>query len=195
MFNLLFYQLFFFDKKIINQLNKKSLLITNLNYSILSSCLFDNWSTKFISIFKNLNFRNIFKFIKYENDKKNKNIKNILVGQGIILHTNKEKDDIDQMEDETQIKRQKNMSLIIMILNKNIPRIQFQNIKVIGDGNCFFRAISVALGKDEEEYIEVKDKIIDFMNNNKQMIIEEIGEEYWNDFENFKSEKFEWAQE
>ena len=63
------------------------------------------------------------------------------------------------MEDETQIKRQKNMSLIIMILNKNIPRIQFQNIKVIGDGNCFFRAISVALGKDEEEYIEVKDKI------------------------------------
>ena len=95
------------------------------------------------------------------------------------------------MEDETQIKRQKNMSLIIMILNKNIPRIQFQNIKVIGDGNCFFRAISVALGKDEEEYIEVKDKIIDFMNNNKQMIIEEIGEEYWNDFENFKSEKFE----
>ena len=59
------------------------------------------------------------------------------------------------MEDETQIKRQKNMSLIIMILNKNIPRIQFQNIKVIGDGNCFFRAISVALGKDEEEYIEV----------------------------------------
>ena len=194
-FNLLFYQLFFFDKKIINQLNKKSLLITNLNYSILSSCLFDHWSTKFISIFKNLNFRNIFKFIKYENDKKNKNIKNILVGQGIILHTTKEKDDIDQMEDETQIKRQKNMSLIIMILNKNIPRIQFQNIKVIGDGNCFFRAISVALGKDEEEYIEVKDKIIDFMNNNKQMIIEEIGEEYWNDFENFKSEKFEWAQE
>ena len=140
-FNLLFYQLFFFDKKIINQLNKKSLLITNLNYSILSSCLFDNWSTKFISIFKNLNFRNIFKFIKYENDKKNKNIKNILVGQGIILHKTKEKDDIDQMEDETQIKRQKNMSLIIMILNKNIPRIQFQNIKVIGDGNCFFRAI------------------------------------------------------
>ena len=53
----------------------------------------------------------------------------------------------------------------------------------------------MALGKDEEEYIEVKDKIIDFMNNNKQMIIEEIGEEYWNDFENFKSEKFEWAQE
>ena len=40
----------------------------------------------------------------------------------------------------------------------------------------------MAIGKDEEEYIEVKEKIIDYMNNNKQMIIEEIGKEYWNYF-------------
>ena len=61
-FNLLFHQLFSLDKKIINELNQKSLLITNLNYSILFSCLFDNCAIKFINVFKKTNkFRNIFR--------------------------------------------------------------------------------------------------------------------------------------
>jgi hypothetical protein len=39
-------------------------------------------------------------------------------------------------------------------------------INVAGDGNCFYRAIQILLGNDEEYYMSLKQSIHDFAKKN-----------------------------
>ncbi len=40
-------------------------------------------------------------------------------------------------------------------------------INVKGDGNCFYRALSVCLGYDESQYMTIKEILSDFLLENK----------------------------
>ena len=146
-FNLLFHQLFSLDKKIINELNQKCLLITNLNYSILSSFLLDNFTTKFINILRDFNkFRYIFRLItKSENTNKS-----------ILYDKNYEKENIFN-----EIILYENYLIIKnIILNKkiNIKNNILKCIQVEGDGNCFYRCITQKLYNDQNNYTKIKSK-------------------------------------
>ena len=156
LFNLLFYQLFFLDKKIINELDQKSLLITNLNYSILSSCLFDNFTTKFINILRDFNkFRYIFRLItKSEN-----------TNESILYDKNYEKENIFN----ESILYENYLIIKNIILNKkiNIKNNILKRIQVEGDGNCFYRCIAQKLYNDQNNYKKIKIKFINFFKENK----------------------------
>ena len=50
-------------------------------------------------------------------------------------------------------------------------------IEITGDGNCFYRCVSYFLLGDQEYYEEIKNLIIEWIENNKEMFISFFGDD------------------
>ena len=50
---------------------------------------------------------------------------------------------------------------------KTQPGHKFKEINITGDGNCLFRALSMALKGDEEYHLDVRFEIMDYIKANE----------------------------
>ncbi|XP_055345289.1 uncharacterized protein LOC129593127 isoform X2 [Paramacrobiotus metropolitanus] len=50
-----------------------------------------------------------------------------------------------------------------MFLNEKLTEMRLKTVDVVGDGNCFYRAMSFALHGTEERHTEIRTKILEFM--------------------------------
>ncbi len=45
-------------------------------------------------------------------------------------------------------------------------------VNVVGDGNCFYRAVQVLLGFDEDDYMPLKEMVYEFAHENIELTFE-----------------------
>ena len=65
------------------------------------------------------------------------------------------------------------------LVNKPIPinKDEFQTLEIVGDGNCFYRCLSFFLLSDDQYYKEIKNEIIKWIDNNKELYLDFFGED------------------
>ena len=84
-----------------------------------------------------------------------------------------------------------------MIENGDAPKI-IENINVKGDGNCFFRCISLKVHGTEENYSKVRQQIVEFLEKNEEdyseLVLDKKGKTYKEYLQEMQKDKV-WATE
>ena len=85
------------------------------------------------------------------------------------------------------------------LMNKPIPinKDEFQTLEIVGDGNCFYRCLSFFLLSDDQYYKEIKNEIIKWIDNNKELYLDFFGEDEKNNIskENLAEEEYNYIKQ
>ncbi len=55
-------------------------------------------------------------------------------------------------------------------INKVLDRKEFIEISILGDGNCFYRCLSIHIEHTQEKHIYYRNLIFNFINENKKIL-------------------------